>query len=114
MAGGVGTDTSVVYVGVLQYGLEDGGLEAGGGILDECLNCGNFGTGGIITGGAVTKWDCSVTKISPGWVGSRWTGEEGRWDADDSEVGALVTGAHRSEEFFDIVDSVVRMTPGPH
>ena len=44
MAGGVGSDASVVYVGVLQSGLEDGGLEVGERILDEGLNSGDFGT----------------------------------------------------------------------
>ena len=89
-------------------------MEVGGRILDEGLNCGNFGPGGIITGGTVTKWNCSVTEVSPGWVGSRWVGEGVRGNADDSEVGVLVTGAHGSEELFNIIDSIVRMTPGPH
>ena len=89
-------------------------MEVSGRILDEGLNRGNFGTSGIIAGGTVTKWNYSVTEVSPGGVGSRWIGEGVQGDADNSEVGVLVTGAHGSEEFFYFIDSVVRMTPGPH
>ena len=45
--------------------------EGGGSFLDEFLDCGNLGTGSIIAGRTVFERDGSVSKVSPGRVGSR-------------------------------------------
>ena len=86
-----GSDASIVNVGVLQYSLENCGLEIWRRVLDECLN-GCYG--GIIAGGAVAERDGSVTEEVPGGVGRRRAGEGVGRNTNYSEEGVLVTGAH--------------------
>ena len=82
--------------------------------MDEGLNSGNFGTSGIVARCTVAKRNCSITKESPGRVGSRRVGKGVQGNADNSEVGVLVTGAHGSEEFLNVLHSVVGVAPGSH
>ena len=110
----IGSDASLVYVGVLQYSLEDGRLEIAGGVWDESLESCNLCTGGVIAGGTVAKGNCLVTEEVPGGVGRRWAGEGvGRY-TDDSEEGVSVTSAHRSVELLDVIDCVVGVASGVH
>ena len=60
--------------------------------MDECLDCGNFGTSCVIARCAVAKGDCTVLEEIPGRVGSRCAGEGVRGNADYPEVGVLVAG----------------------
>ena len=109
-----GSDASVIYVGVLQYSLEDGRLEIGRRELDECLDSCNLCTSGVITRGAFTKGNCSVKKEVPGGVGRRWAEEGlGRY-TDDSEEGVSDADAHRSKELLDVVHCVVGEVSGMH
>ena len=70
-----GSDASIVDVGVLQYSLENCGLEIRRRVLDECLNGCYLCSGGIIAGGTVHKRNGSVTEEVPGGVGRRRAGE---------------------------------------
>ena len=108
----VGCDASILDVGVLQYSLENGGLEIWGGVLDERLNCRNLCTSGVIAGGAVAKRNGSVTEEIPGGVGRRREGEGVGRNTDNSEEGVLVPSAHRSEELLDVVDCVMGVASG--
>ena len=62
--------------------------------MDECLDSGNLGAGGVVTGGTVTERDCPVMEEIPGRIRSGWVGEGVRRDTDNSEVGNPVTGSH--------------------
>ena len=86
----------------------------GGGLLDECLDCGNFCTGCIIVGRTVAERDGSISKVSPGGVGSRCAGERVIGNTYDPEERVLFSGEHRPEELHDVIDCIVRVTPGAH
>ena len=110
----IGSDTSVVYVSVLLYGLKDGRLEIGRTVLDECLDSCNFFISSVIAGGTVPKGDCSVTEEVPGEVGRWWAGEEVARYTDIPEEGVLVAGANRSEELLDVVHCKGGLASGAH
>ena len=101
-------------MGVLQYSLKDGRLEVGKIIIDECLDCGNLGTSGAVSRGTVSEWNGSISEVEPGGVVSRRRGEGVGRNADNSEGGELVRGAHGPKEFFDVVYFVEKTTSGAY
>ena len=82
--------------------------------VDERFDCGNFGEGGVVARGTVAKGDCSVMEEIPGRIRCGWGGEGVGRNTDYSEVGVLVTGAHRPKEFLDVVYCIVEVAPGTY
>ena len=86
-------------------------MEVGGGICDECFDSCNFGTSCIIARRTVAERDCLITEISPGRRGGGAGKELGR-NTHDSEERVLGRGENRSEEFLNIINCKMRVTPG--
>ena len=80
--------------------------------MDECLDCSNLGTGSVISGGTVSEGYDTVSVEGPGRARSRRREEGVGGDANNPEIGVLVTGAHRPEELLDIIDCVERVASG--
>ena len=78
--------------------------------FDHC----NLSTGSIITGGTVSEGNCTISVVRPGGRGRRRGGEGVGRETNNPEERILVTNAHRPEELLDVIDSVERMTSGPH
>ena len=57
----------------------------------------------LSTRGSVLERNGLVSVVDPGWVGSRWRGEEVGGNTNNLEVVVLVTGAYRSEELLDVI-----------
>ena len=86
----------------------------GGGLLDECFDLSNFCTSCIIARRAVAKRDDSISKVSPGGVGSRCAEERIIGNTFNPEERVLDSGEYGPEELYDVVDCIVRVTPGTH
>ena len=82
----------------------------GGGLLDECFDLSNFCTRCIIARRAVAKRDDSISKVSPGGVGSRCAEERIIGNTFNPEERVLDSGEYGPEELHDVVDCIV--TPG--
>ena len=82
--------------------------------MNKCLDDGNFSTRGVVARCTVSKRNSSVTVEAPGRVGSRRVGEGVGRNTNNSELGVLVTSAHRSEELLNVVHHVVWVAPGTH
>ena len=82
--------------------------------MNKCMDDGDFSTRGVVAGCTVSKRNSSVTVEAPGRVGSRRVGEGVGRNTNNSEVGVLVTSAHRSKELFNVIHCIVRVAPGAH
>ena len=59
------SNTSIINIGFLQYGLENGRFQVDREFMDECLDCCNLSTGCVVSGGTVSKGDGSVSVVNP-------------------------------------------------
>ena len=86
----------------------------GGGLLNEYLDRSNLCTGCIIAGRTDEERNGSILEVSPGGVGSRCAGERVIGNTYNPEEQVFFSGEHGPEELHDVIDCILRVTPGVH